>query len=92
LGAAAPVTSPKPDQKRRRRFEARDGGQAEGTRAVTRDVTLGTMNLVTLDVVSVPSKITSVMLTTIKHKTSCKPTLLLSSVSPYLFNTFCEVH
>lgn len=40
-----------------------------------RDVTLRAMNLVTFDVVSMPSTITSVMLATIKHKTSCKPTL-----------------
>lgn len=58
---------------------------------MTRDVTLGTMNLVTFDVVSVPSKITSAMLATIKHKTSCKPTLFLPSVRMYLFNTFCRV-
>lgn len=67
IGAAALATSPKLEQKGQRCFEARDGGQGEGTRAMTREITLGTMNLVTFDVVSVPSKITSVMLATIKH-------------------------
>lgn len=75
MGAGALAISPKPEQKGQRCFEARDGGQAEGTRAMTRDITLGAMNLVTFDVVSVPSKITSAMLATIKHKNSCKPTL-----------------
>lgn len=36
-------------------FEAGDGRQAEGSRAVIREVTQGTMNLLIFDVVSVPS-------------------------------------
>lgn len=52
---------------------------------MTRGVTLGTMNLVTFDVVAVPSKITSVMLATIKHKTSCKPTIFFYQVSVLIY-------
>lgn len=50
-----------------------------------RDVTLRAMNLVTFDVVSMPSTITSVMLATIKHKTSCKPTLFFYQVSVLIY-------
>lgn len=52
---------------------------------MTRGVTLGTMNLVTFDVASVPSKIISVMLAAIKHKTSCKPTIFFYQVSVLIY-------
>lgn len=48
------MISPKNVQKRWS-FEARDGRQAEESRAATREVTLRTMNLLVFDVVSVPS-------------------------------------
>lgn len=83
-GTAASVISPK-NGRRDGSFEAEDGRQAEGSRAVIREVTQETGNLLIFDVLSGSSLWCSLPL---QCKTSCKPTLSsLSRVSIYLFNT-----